>query len=111
MTTLESKIRAVAARAVEVLKERGWHQGAFAADLSDPQCALCLVGAINVAAGLPPEDNDDFGADDSGPAWDVIERVEHLVHHNAGWWNDLPERTAAQVVEVLAKVAAGEGAP
>lgn len=118
MGTTEQEIRDVAKRAAELIRERGWTQGAYTegaepctiiGDEGDVQwrirdCGgpLCLVGAVALAEGRPI----DFY--DHAPEADGCSVLDRL-NFGAVEWNDAPERTAAEVIAVLERVAAGEG--
>ena len=116
----EQEIRDVAKRAAEVLRQRGWHQGDyFDTDEADHDedgihytgGPVCMLGALNVAA-RPREHN---------PARDMPEDLYEVInprlltligaeYADVPDYNDRAARTADEVIAVLERVAAGEGA-
>lgn len=85
------------ARAKAVLEQRGWHQGDFGSNPSDLEnCRVCIAGAVNVACGRIPWD-------DEWPASrDVFERLNGEVPQAfISMWNDEPARTVDDVYELL----------
>lgn len=71
--------------------------------------ALCLEGAIMAAAGLQLGRN--LGAPEDVrlcPAYGAVQEYLEFEHLPLYAWNDKPERTAAEVIEVLRAAAAVE---
>lgn len=82
-------------RAIDVLHERGWHQGSY----RDPDTgAVCIIGAISTASRGSAHPM-------TGREWSLIATVyRHLgLHGIAGVapWNDAPERTVEDVFLAL----------
>jgi hypothetical protein len=94
--------------AAHIIKTRGWCRGT----LLDDRGAVCLLGAI-FEAGMrksaamfwgDPEECDALTI----RAWEAVERVinDRYGYPDAGrltipGWNDLPERTVDDIVEIL----------
>lgn len=95
-------------KAAEVIETRGWHQGYYMpAGTSRATCPVCVLGAINVAAGYPPDGSPDERTDVAGPAEDATKAlIEHLGGLHADTWNDALGRTAEQVTTALRECAA-----
>ena len=81
---------------------------------------VCLVGAFNVVSGLPVDHGDCLGDRDRetdgllDKLRDAVDRVTDggvTAHRRLINWNDAPERTADEVIDVLRRVAAGDAAP
>ena len=75
-------------KAIDVLKERGWHQG----QEQGPDGSVCLLGAVGVAC--------------TGNAYMWGRENYHLVSQTLGLtrvgsWNDDPERTEEDVILAL----------
>lgn len=91
-------------RAASVIGFRGWNQGsyydahAYAAGTPIDDCAVCLVGAVNVAVKGAPDDS--VGAQ---PFIDFLgEVLEGRVGHPVvSFWNDDDGRTVDEVLELL----------
>ncbi len=106
--------------AARLMETHGWRQGdGWPTDLSVSQ-PLCLEGAIMAALGLTMDDA--FSTDDSEdwfracPAYSAV--MDYLAdddrwalfRQRAYDWNDVPSRTADEVVEVLHAAALIEAA-
>lgn len=98
MTTPE-----ILTKAADVIDERGWYQGHY----TDPDGrALCLVGAISVAAGLAPDAiGNGSGTDDLHAA---LAAFEIWLSPDMGPvdWNDEVAEDAAEVTGKLRECAA-----
>lgn len=97
-----SEILSAAADLIE--PEGAWTQGHYARGVSgrpvvtvQRAICFCALGAINVAAGLKPNE-------DSREAQRVLESI--LPWPDVPIWNDDPERTQADVLAALRKAAA-----
>jgi hypothetical protein len=106
-------------RAADILQRDGWHQGGYAPDQTEdgiPTTGLpvCAIGALCAAEGAPLYWSADLGC------WagdDMSEAGQALGYYLGGIfpihvpeWNDSPNRTAAEVIEVLRAVALIEAA-
>jgi hypothetical protein len=78
-------------RAIEVLEERGWHQGGY--ESADGR--VCIVGALNIASGLPS---------DRARGHMLVLKV----HRGGSDWNDEAERTLEDIKLALKRAAHGE---
>lgn len=84
-------------RAIEVLEERGWHQGGY----EGAKGKVCLIGAINVVLTGDATNDDDLA--------DVplaLMRATGALRPST--WNDDPSRTYEDVVLALKRAAHGE---
>ena len=81
-------------RAADILERRGWQQGGGWHDLSTHTGPLCIQGAFAVVMGV-----------DSGIGYrcaGMLAVMDYLgLRMGLFSWNDMPGRTAAEVVEVL----------
>lgn len=77
-----------------VLFERGWHKG----DTLGPDGSVCTYGALIAATGeeVQSESVRAVFADEDATGF-----VERVIGAPIGQWNDLPERTFAEVVDAL----------
>lgn len=106
-------------RAAQVLDERGWHRFGFTPDgvggIYLDTCAVCVLGAINVAAGNPP----DWEFHRGGPASDAavrfagrlgLEGVDRydVVDLVGDYWNDVVCIDGEQAIETLRAAAQAE---
>ena len=90
-----------------LLEQRGWHKGWYFplatanGDEPSPDCPLCLLGALDVAAGGTPGDCTEA----SMAAQRVISGVLFARNFFAGvgTWNDAQDRTLAEVYALLDK--------
>jgi hypothetical protein len=89
-----------------VLQERGWYQGNYynegKAGFGIPveECEVCLMGAINVAAGGSP---DHIGIE-SGAVHEYITSILKARHESrvkVAYWNDLKKRRVEDVLALL----------
>ena len=84
-------------KTAEVLREAGWGQGAY----RPKGGGYCVLGAMNVAAGLPYDD----------PSWlhespfRFLEDEDNQLRLTR--WNDTEGRTKEEVIEALERLAAG----
>jgi hypothetical protein len=86
----------LARKAVEVLRECGHAKGAY----QEPDGRVCLVGALSVAAGVSPN-----------AQTDLVRSVKYTITRMLGVvstavWNDAPDRTQADVEQILLQAAA-----
>lgn len=91
-------------KAIDVLHERGWHQGDA---MDETTGAVCIYGALLVACGQPAT-NDGF------LPFPVRSLLTDEVGLFVGPWNDEPERTEEDIVLALKKAAVawdGVGGP
>lgn len=90
----ETEVREAARAAVGVLQRDGWCQWT----LCTPDGRRCMVGSVHVVAA-------------PAVAEEVFDRARRVIGKNLlVAWNDEPRRTVDEVVSVLERVAAGEGA-
>lgn len=99
-------------RAADLIEERGWGQATGWHPAPGDTGPLCVEGALNATRGLRHKW--------TCPAWQAVadyiaDRPGVLIHKGSGrpivWvWNDRPERTAAEVIEVLRAAALIEAA-
>jgi hypothetical protein len=83
--------------AAQLLRARGWCQHHYAVD-----GRLCMFGALNVAAGGPPDDDDSPDRER-----ELIAGLGFGESQDAVNWNDHPERTADEVIARLERAAWG----
>lgn len=101
-------------KAANVIEARGWHQGSYIPNMADKAtCPVCVLAAINVARGLPPDCMYDPYA--PGPAYEAafefagwlgLLNVPEVVDTVGEGWNDAPGRTADEVTSALRECAA-----
>lgn len=108
-------------KAADVIETRGWNQGGYMPSFSgvDPRtCPVCVLAAINVAAGREPYE--DFTSGDSllaalvladflglGLGNDVESHEEGGIENVVGNdWNDCTATSAEQVTKALRECAA-----
>lgn len=125
MTTVitDAHVAATARVAARILEEGGWVRGEYAASqMAAPgHCRYCLMGAIAVAAGAPPNAWEVRATTpEEGMARSLMQRVAVAVGVHVGVfrpgeipmeedlptrlgdeWNDDPARTADQVIRAL----------
>jgi hypothetical protein len=115
VTPTEAEIRETARKAAEVLEVRGWCQDRYTYDDGYGGGPCCLIGALTVAAGRDADCEPVAmvaGVPYSDPVFGAV-RSRLIVITQTGIissWNDDPCRTADEVIAVLLRVAAGEGA-
>jgi hypothetical protein len=83
-------VRALRLKAAEIIEQRGWCQGYYCTR----DGAVCVLGALNVAAGLDAEDVSGCDLID-----DAINEV--FGYESAANWNDAISRTKAEVLARL----------
>lgn len=98
-------------KAADILEERGWFRGGY----QDPHgSAVCLIGALSIAAGLPANA---LGTWDKDNDPDAIARVHFAIEAferdldtevDVSDWNDELAETALEVTTTLREVAAFE---
>jgi hypothetical protein len=95
-------------KAAGVIETRGWFQGDYIPPGGDRAiCPVCVLAALNVAAGFPPDGDPNAGSDVTGPAADAAgELVDWLSGLSVDTWNDAPERTKEEVTTALRECAA-----
>lgn len=120
MTATEAQVRECARRAAQMINRFGWAQGeAVESDEDNPP--HCLVTATERATWDAEDDDNDRAIPPGGTDEIVNQRAATVLGlrppgaSDAGSavvaWNDAPSRTVAEVIAVLERVAAGEGAP
>jgi hypothetical protein len=85
--------RHILARAADIIRDRGWHQG----DWTSRQGAVCVLQAVRLAAG-----GDADAAADAAAV--LIDRMRSRFGDHASsvtGWNDRSERTKADVLALL----------
>lgn len=104
----EMTVPFVMRRAASVIRIRGWYQGGYydgdrrAAGTPIDECAVCLLGAVNVAVGNEP--NDPVGAFRfSSVLNDALRQSTGLAGASA--WNDAEGRTVDEVLALLEETA------
>ncbi|MEU8136047.1 DUF6197 family protein [Streptodolium elevatio] len=97
--------------AIDVIRERGWHQGDFFNDDGVAIGGCCIAGAIRYGTnGYPSVPSD---ATDEAEMW-LVEKVLGAYYFDwvmlwasggcadaVGKWNDAPDRTKAEVIAAL----------
>lgn len=100
--------------AADLIEKRGWARGYAAWGTTLPGGALCLEGGILAAIGHPvdPEATRPwFHGPGACPAYDAVCDYLDRPHDTMLWpFNDDPERTASEVIEVLRAAALIESA-
>ena len=104
--------------AAVVLIERGWHQGDYIPRGGDPKtCPCCVIAAMNVAAGKPPDDvldydlnPDVYTAAEALAEWLDLDADDGLTEVLGEGWNDDPSMTAERAIHGLRRCAAAERA-
>jgi hypothetical protein len=107
-------------RAAVILTERGWTQGDWSNPTgTDQPCSVCILAALNLAAGRDADDRINGLVADAADAVAAILGLDHLVADaidlhdtfvdvlGAGW-NDDHGRTANEVIRVLRAAAVSE---
>ena len=93
--------------AADLIEERGWTKGGDDGDPwgEAPGTPLCIEGGIMAALGLrkldvfgTPKEEQEFR---TCPAFAAVAEHIRLTYRHLYAWNDAPERTANEVVEVL----------
>lgn len=112
MTTAE-----ILLKAAEILKVRGWNSNGWVGDGDPSACPVCVVAAINLAAGYRFDHNPEADLDtvvatnalaghlgiDKGDMW-AHGPTDALGDH----WNDKVATSAEQVIGALRAAAAGQ---
>jgi hypothetical protein len=97
-------------KAADVIETRGWHQGGYVPENSDPFTAPCCVaGAIYVAAGLLPNGYPPSGSRHADPVGDTVwarRAFSRFLGNDAIGWNDDVAETPEQVITALRECAA-----
>lgn len=91
--------------AADVVRANGWNQHVFVQRRPGwplGACPVCVFGALNIAAGSPP--NVPTRATRFAVGWIVAQFPE--VRADLADWNDEPGRTKADVLDLLARAAA-----
>ena len=88
-------------KAADLIEERGWAKGpaAWAFGYS-PGAPVCLEGGIQAALGIDFEGFDPY-AFQGCPSYKAVETYLEAAPGEVWDWNDQPERTATEVIEVL----------
>ncbi len=101
-------MKEVFARAREIIEERGWTQRKV---VDDDGC-VCLDGAVRLACGGREERGRDcmryIHLPDIGDHPEYYRARKQLTSHLGGgfeYWNDEPERTVDEVLELLNELA------
>lgn len=86
--------------AAEIERRGGIHKGDYGDDRQRPDtCRVCIYGAINVALGLHPfNDDDTLPQEVKDPLYSKVGDYPHV-------WNDAPETTADDVTRLLRDLA------
>ena len=103
------KTSEILSKAADIIDERGWYQGHYMPWGADrASCPVCALGAINVAAGFPPDGSPDESSDVAGPAGGAAAELVLWLGGNfeIDHWNDAPGQSAAVVVRELRACAA-----
>lgn len=111
-------------KAAEVIETRGWHQGGYMPYGDDTStCPVCVLAAINIAAGHHPETDFEIGHPTGDPARQAAEEFadhlgigEQLQYYSVTevigeQWNDHDASSAEQVIAELRATAAEIGQP
>jgi hypothetical protein len=95
------KTSEVLRKAADEIRRRGWHQGHYGSDSSDPDsCAVCALGAIHAA------DRDDPWEDSSDLSFAAASALSSVLDGEyVDVWNDNPERTVEEVLEAFEEAA------
>lgn len=102
--------------AADILRRNGWHQGDyFDRDQLDggrgpDDCAVCLHGAINLAAAGNPENDyhhNSVKATNTLVDW-LWTSLDPDIYASLSAWNDADGRTADEVIAALEGAAAAE---
>jgi len=93
----------LACRTIEILEEHGWTKGQFV----NPEGQYCLLGAIYTAA----HEISESGAAEVWLATPLINKLTDKINNKPfkflkskiamTYWNDQPERTKEEVIELL----------
>lgn len=106
-------------KAAAVIEQRGWHQGGYMPSFSDADpltCPVCVLAAINVAAGHDPDEGFEFADDRQDAAIALadylglgesldnyeVEGIENVIGND---WNDQTATSAEQVTTALREAA------
>lgn len=81
-------------KAIKVLKKRGWYQGGFSD--GTPNGPVCIIGAINVARGVPPS-----GSGVMSFPYVVRVEIELQIWESIASWNDSKGRKLEDVLKLL----------
>lgn len=106
----EMTVADVLRKAIDVLEERGWHQGDYTVDWDKDDGPVCAAGAIGVACGVPSFDAAcslaasfplEAFAKFLGPDPMVQTREEYRAIDTVAGFNDDPSRSYEDVVLAL----------
>ena len=87
----------LARKTITVIEERGWCKHTNI----DKQGRVCLLGAINIARGVEPHDDNEWT-----PAGNTLyNAIQTEVNNYVTLWNDDKERRKGHVLRVLKTVA------
>ena len=105
MTTTMEERKTILLRAKEIIRERGWIQGT----LESVSGGVCLVGACNLATKEHHAGKDWDWLYESDPHQEL--ELNRFFRANFGavtaaCWNDQPDRTKQDVLDVLDRMAA-----
>lgn len=108
-------------KAIPVIKTRGWHRGDWTDALTDEDldtCRVCILAAVNVAAGRLPDAMFNDYDDRAGAVWALVDHlglsdrlgdddeISEAVYAIGDYWNDEVATSAEQVISVLSACAA-----
>jgi anthranilate phosphoribosyltransferase len=100
ITAYLSTASAVLEAAADILKARGWCHGRDSA--TGKTGPVDVLGAINVAVGLPPDGRGPIGSLQAEAALiDAQLMFQHYVGQRLDTWNDAPGRTRDEVIGAL----------
>lgn len=106
-------------KAADVIEIRGWHQGGYMPSFSDVDtatCPVCVLAALNVAAGAVPDEGFDAASDRQDAAFALadflglggevdsheVDGIETVIGNE---WNDETATSAEQVTTALRECA------
>jgi hypothetical protein len=85
--------------AAELLETEGWIKGSM-----QNQHGFCMIGAVMAAANQPII----VFAIAKGPAGEALDQLKIKTNDSTIWgWNDHPERTKQEVIDMLRETAKG----
>lgn len=91
----------VAEKAIDAINTYGWTQG----DYGSTECGFCYLGAIEHALGVEDKEWGELTDDEKSLYSWFTDKTFGIVGSNAAYWNDRPERTKEEVIDLISKVA------